>query len=255
MSGSPLCLSRRQCLLALAAAVTFISPLPAQEQSNIRSITRYRLKPERAGDFRAVVKDINTVLKKAGHNRPSTWWQALAGPGELVVVSYHSKWSELDTQDPAWKEAAADLAPLLARGAQCVDYSERIVDVVNQEFSLPRSPENIPALISNLRIVVKPERVAEYLALQKSDFFPAVQKSGLKTVIFSRTRYGGPSTEFRRSVGLKSWAELDSANPITTAMGGQAAYEKYLAKIAPLLIESETTMYRHVAELDYTPGK
>jgi hypothetical protein len=257
MSGSPLCPFRRRCLFALAAAVTFTGLLPAQTQpeANIRSITRYRLKPERAADFRSIVKDINAVRKKAGDNRGRTWWQSLSGPAELVVVAYYSKWAELDTPDAAAKEAAADLAPLQARAMQCVNGVDRILDTVLPEFSLPRTPDNIPAYVSNLRVVVKHDRIAEYLAAQKSDMFPAIQKSGLKTATFARTRYGGPNTEFRRSIGLKGWSDLDAPSVLTAGMGGEAAYEKYLAKIRPLVLETELTIYRHVAELDYLPGK
>ena len=256
MAGSRSCLSRRQCLFALVALVAWTTSLPAQQQpqANIRSITRFHVKADRAGDFRSILKEIQTVARKAGYNRGASWWESQTGPAELVRVVYYSKYSELDGQPAALKEAAADLAPLLARWSQCVDHTEQIVDAVLPELSLPRAGE-VPAMISNLRTVVKPERLDEYLALIKSDLLPAVQKSGMKTFLVTRTRFGGRATEFRSAIALNGWADLDGPSPIVTALGGDAGYQKFLAKIRPLLVESEYTIYRHRADLDFVPSK
>lgn len=255
MPESRLCVPRRQLLFALAISLSLVSSLPAQQpQANIRSIDRYHLKADRAGDFRSVIKEIQAVLRKAGHNRGSSWWQSLNGPNEMARVVFHPNWAELDAQPAAFREAAAELAPLMARMMQCVDHSERIIDVVMPELGLPRSSE-IPPMISNLRVLVKPERLDEYVALVKNELLPAVQKSGLKTFLVARTRFGGPATEFRTALGLQSWADLDRPSPIVTALGGEAGYQKFLARIRPLMVESEYMMYRHIAELDFIPAK
>jgi len=255
MPGSRSCLSRRQCLLALVALVPFTDSLRAQQsQANIRSITRFHVKADRAGDFRSILKEIQAVARKAGYNRGASWWESQTGPAELVRVVYYSKYGELGGQPAALKEAAAEMAPLLARWSQCVDHTEQIVDVIVPELSLPRGGE-VPAMINNLRHVVKPERLDEYLALLKSDLLPAVQKSGVKTFLLARTRFGGRVTEFRTAVGLNGWGDLDGPSPIVTALGGEAAYQKFLTKLRPLLVESEYTMYRHRADLDFVPSK
>jgi hypothetical protein len=258
MSGCRIRLSRRQCLLALAAVITFVTTLPAQqqEQRNIRSITRYRLKPDRAADFRSIVKEINAVLKKAGHNRAVTWWQSQSGPMELALVYYYGKWAELDSPPAAFKEAAAEIAPLQGRLMQCVNSAERIIDVILPEYSLPFAQgQEIPPMVSTMRLVVKRERLEEFLALQKAELLPVAQKSGLSSFLLARTRLGGPNTEFRRVIGMKSFADMDGTSPIVTAMGGQAAYQKYLTKVAPLVIEAEYNIYRRVPDLDFIPGK
>jgi hypothetical protein len=88
----------------------------------------------------------------------------------------------------------------------------------------------------------------------KSDMMPAVQKSGLKTYVTYRVLYGSAASEFRMSMGLNSWAELDEMNPIVKGMGGQAGYEKYLAKIRPMLAMSEYSISNYRPDLSYVPG-
>lgn len=242
--------SRRKCVVALAAVILIAPVATAQDQMNLRTVTRFQLKPDRVGDFRSVIKDINAVLKKAGHNRSATWWQSQSGPREMALVSYWAKWSELGTPPAAFKEAAADLAPLLARLSQCSDQVERIIEQVMPDHGLPPA-DVIPTLVQVNRLVVKPERVEEYLALRKAEFLPALKKSGVTTAIFTHTRYGGPRNEFRNAVGLKDWADLDGPPKLVEAFGGAAAYQKYLEKVRPMLVETEYNLYVHQPELSY----
>lgn len=250
MSRKHFRVSRRKCVVALAAVILVAPMATAQEQMNLRTVTRFQLKPDRVGDFRSVIKEINAVLKKAGHNRSATWWQSQSGPREMALVSYWAKWSELGTPPAAFKEAGADLAPLMARLSQCADQVERVIEQVLPEHGLPPADE-IPALVQVTRLVVKPERVDEYLALRKAEFLPAVKKSGVTTAIFTQTRYGGPRNEFRNAVGLRGWADLDGPSKLVEAFGGQSAHQKYLDKVRPMLVEAEYNLYVHQPELSY----
>jgi len=53
---------------------------------------------------------------------------------------------------------------------------------------------------------------------------------------------------------MKSWGDLDQPSPIINGMGGQANYDKFLAKIRPMLVEAEYNIYSHQAELAYRPS-
>src|SRR3979411_2303105 len=93
--------------LVLMAAAVWAMPMPAQ-QPNLRSITRYRVKPDRVGDFAAAIKEFNAVLKKGGSDKPYTIWISQSGPREYLQIRYYTKWAELDfTRDPKMKEQAA----------------------------------------------------------------------------------------------------------------------------------------------------
>jgi hypothetical protein len=97
---------------------------------------------------------------------------------------------------------------------------------------------------------VRADMADQYMAAVKEDLLPAVRKSGLKVFVFSRARYGATTNEFHISTDLGSWSDLDSTSPVVKAMG-QENYNKFLAKIRPMTIESEWNIYRYEPDLSY----
>jgi quinol monooxygenase YgiN len=244
---------RNPCVYTVIALSTFAAALPAQEK-NIRSVTFYKISPGRVGDFQAAVKEFNGVLTKAGSNRAYSLWVASTGTLEYALVSHHSKYAELDyvrAQDPQLKDQQADLARIVARINQCTDSSRRVVEEVRPDLSLP-DPKEISKVISVLTINVHPGKIDEYVSLVKSELYPAVKKSGMKMYNMSQTRYGGPRSQFTSVAGFDKWADLDDKAPIVKAMG-QEAYDKYLAKVRPLMSSAEYEVYRFLPELSYMP--
>ena len=81
---------------------------------------------------------------------------------------------------------------------------------------------------------VKPGSWADYVALQKSDTMPALQKGGRAARQAWRNQSFGRSFEVAYLYPLKSWAELDGTPPLQKALGadGEKAYN---AKIRPML--------------------
>jgi hypothetical protein len=235
----------------VAAIAAMIAPAWAQ-QRNLRSVTFYRVKPDRVGDFQADIKEYNAVFQKAGSDRYYTIWQSLTGSNEYARVDYHAKWVELDmpvAQDPKLKEYAADLQRIGTRIIQCTESSQRIVEEVLPELSLPSTNE-VPAMIRTLRTRVRPDKLNEYLALVKGEILPAAKKSGLKAYTVAQSRLGAPTTEFLTVAGFSKWAELDQ--PFGVAKGlGEEGYQRLLAKIRPLILESEYNVYRFQRDLSY----
>jgi hypothetical protein len=229
--------------------------LPALAQDlKYRSIVRYRVKADRAGDFSLNIKEYISVMKKANPDRAGSMWTSLTGPREYVLVSLYARYGELDqTEDPKLKDVAAQLAAIGSRISACVESTERYIDEVQTELSLPRSPD-VPKTIRVMRTRVKMDRVNEYMNLVKTEALPAVKKSGAKVFTVSRARYGRPGNEFMSVTAIENWAALDSPPAIVQGMG-QEGYQKYLAKVLPLLEESEVNIYRHMPELSYTPAK
>jgi len=242
----------RRCVFALTALIALAVPALTQER-NLRSVLRVRVKPDRVGDFQAGVKEYSAILKKANSERWSTWWVSLTGPREYALVQYHAKWAELDvTQDPKLKDVAADVARIMARLLQCSEGSDRIIEQVQHDLGLPMSQET-PKMVRVIRTRVRPEKVNDYMALVKSDLLPAITKSGAKLFVVARTRYGGPSSEFSSAVGINSWADLDGPPPVVRAMG-EEGYRQFLAKLMPLVTETEYRMYQFLPDLSYIPG-
>src|SRR5512138_2136359 len=111
-------------VLAGLAVAALALPVVAQE-TNIRTITRYRVKPDRVGEFQSAVKEYSVVLKKAGWDKGSTCWQSLSGPREYVLVRYFTKWAELEViRDPKLKDYSGELTSLSSRINQCTDSAE-----------------------------------------------------------------------------------------------------------------------------------
>jgi hypothetical protein len=224
------------------------------QDANVRVVSRYQVKPDRDGDFRAAVKEYVAVLKKAQPERAFTMWQSLTGAREYVLAAYHAKYGEMDIpRDPKLKEVEADLTGIGARIMQCVDHYERQIEEVLPEISLPRTPEP-PAMIRRLSSQVRPDKVDAYIALLKSDLFPAVKKSGLKSFNIAQVRYGRMNTEFASVAGIAKYEDLDGQSPVVNAMG-DTAYQAFLAKLRPLIYETRIDLYRFLPELSYMPSK
>lgn len=239
--------------ILLTAALAFSSFPALAQDANIRSISRLRIAAGKGGDFTAAIRDWNAMAKKAGSERYSTVWQAVTGPREYVMVSYVPNLAVFDVQqDPKLKDVAGQAAAIGARIGACIESSERIIDDVLPDLSLPRTAEP-PKMIRSLRRVVKPESVAAYVELVKAELAPAMKKAGVKTWVTARTRLGGPRNEFRSATGLESWADLDGTAAVIKAMG-QDAYNRYIAKVTAMTVESEVNIYRYAPNLSYLPG-
>jgi hypothetical protein len=238
----------------LYAVVIAALAVPSWGQNNIRSIVRMIVIPGHVGDYQAAVREFNEVLKKAGWPQPRTSWRSTTGPNEFASTIYWRSLADLDkvmSEDPKLKEYAGQLTAISARIAACIEHSERIIDEIQPDLSIPGS--EVPPMVRVLRAVVKPDRVADFLTLLRSELFPAVQQSGLKSYVVSRTHYGGPATEFRLVMGIGKWADLAALSPIQVAMGG-TKYVSFQQKWASMVVEYQADVYRFQPDLSYIPA-
>lgn len=237
-------------LMAITAGAVFAQPA----QPTIRSVTFYTIKADRIGDYLAAVKDLAALRAKAGSARYSSTWASLSGPREYALVTYRSKWAELDVvADAKMQPVAMQYAALLARINATVESSRTVHHALDSELSLPLPTGDPQPLARVLRTWVRPDQVDAYRALTKSDVLPAYKRAGTKFYSVARTRFGGSTFEFTSVTGLDKWAELDSEVPLIKAMGGQAAYEKFLAKRATMVARTEVEMYRFLKDQSYMP--
>jgi|WetSurMetagenome_2_1015567.scaffolds.fasta_scaffold315950_1 quinol monooxygenase YgiN len=236
------------------ACATLALPVAAQQQQNIRSVVHYHLKTDRIADFQAAFKDWSALLKKNGSERYFTVWSSQTGPREFVVVRYYSKWADLEfTPDPKMKDSAAAVAAIQARINQCTDTAERWIDEMIPELSLPRAT-TVPKMVRSGRVYVQPGKMDDVLAIFKNETFPAMKKAGVTAYGVARARYGTPINELHVYVGLSGWADLDGPLSVEKGMGADA-YQKYLAKIRPLLGRTEYTLYSYLPELSNVPAQ
>ena len=237
-------------LMAITAGAVIAQPA----QPTIRSVTFYTIKADRIGDYLAAVKEMVALRAKAGSARYSSTWASLSGPREYARVTYSSKWAELDVvADPKMQPVAGQYTALLARFNATVESSRTVHSALDSELSLPLPAGDPQPLARVLRTWVRPDQVDAYRALTKSDVLPAFKRAGTKTYSTARTRFGGSTYEFSAVTGIDKWADLDSEAPLIKGLGGQAAYEKFMAKRATMVTRTEVEMYRFLKDQSYMP--
>lgn len=236
-------------LTAVSAGTVF-----AQPQPSIRSVTFATIKADRVADYLAAVKEIAVLMQKGGSERPYSTWVSLSGPREYAVVRYTSKWAEYDTVlEAKLQPMAGQLTALLSRINSTIESSRRVIYALESELSLPLPNSDPQPMARVLRTWIRPDQVNAYRALIKSDVLPAMKKSGSQLFSVARVRFGGSTYEYNSVTGLDKWAELDGEVPLVTAMGGQAAYDKFLAKMRPMITRSEYELYRFMKDHSYMP--
>ncbi len=240
-----------RCVLAVGVAAALTTSAAAQ--GNIRSVTFYTVKPDRIGDFQAEVKEYIAVLAKGGSEHYYSMWVSLTGPRVYALASYSSKWADLDaTSDPKMKEQAADIARIGTRITDCTESWHRVIEEVNPDLSLPDSGK-VPDMIRVLVTQVKPEKYNDYIALIKSDILPGIKKSGSKDYNIATGRYGASSAEITSVIGFNKWADLDDTIGLEKAIGKEG-YQAVIAKVRPLIISSQSDIYRYQPDLSYLPA-
>ena len=249
---------RSSAALGLLMVIGGGTAVAQSEQPKVRSVIFSTIKPDRIGDYLSATRDFTEAVKKAGSERSYSTWLSLSGPREYALVRYHTKWSEFDSlpaAEPALKGIAGQLSALNARINATIESSRRVMYVLEHDLSLPLSDAPPQPIAQVLRTWVRPDQLEAYRALVKSDLLPAAKKSGVKAYSVAHVRAGGANQEFNTVSFLDNWAALDGESPIVTGLGGQAAYDKFLAKLRPLVTRTEYEMYRHMPNQSYLAPK
>jgi hypothetical protein len=110
------------------------------------------------------------------------------------------------------------------------------------------TPPAAPAFIRLTIVEIRPDMVADYVALQKSETMPALQKAGVAFRNAWRTGVFGSSFTVAYIAPLGSFASLDEPNPLLKSMG-EEAYRAYQVKMAKLITSSRTYALRDRPEL------
>ncbi|HEY3441285.1 MAG TPA: hypothetical protein VGK29_11055 [Paludibaculum sp.] len=238
------------CLAALSLAAI---AAPALAQGDIRVVNHVRVKPGSAGDWIAANKDRVALLAKGGSDRGFTVWQSTTGPREYAVVSYRSKWADLDqTADPQMKAQEGPLAAIWARINAATESVETEIHTNVPDSSSPRSTA-MPAFVRTGRTTVAPGKMNEVLDLFKNEVAPAWKKAGVSSYGVYRIRYGAPNNQIHTFVAMKAWADLDTPSAVEQAMGAEG-FQRFQSKIGALTLRTEFTIYRYRPELSYLPA-
>jgi hypothetical protein len=238
----------RRCLFAVVAMIALGGPVSAQT-NNIRLVHRFRIKPDRMADARAILREANAVLQKEKFDRESHWYESLTGPTEIVWVRHFKNFAEAGATNPISNHPA--IAALSTRLGACIESREILVDEIMPDMSVFPAGETAP-MVSVLTTRVHSGKGDDYVSVIRSELLPAVKKSGAPAYIFSRRRVGGPLQTYTSVRMTKGWGDLDGVPDFRKAMG-EAAYQKFVDKRNAMVVESEMTLYRLLQDASYRP--
>jgi hypothetical protein len=105
-------------------------------------------------------------------------------------------------------------------------------------------------LIRVLVTQVRPDKVHDYLDLQKNAILPAVQKSGAKFYNFARETLRRAHSGIRL---CRNWADLDDTIGAEKGLG-KDGYQALLSQVRALIVQSEYIIYRYEPDLSYLPA-
>lgn len=246
---------RRWAGIVLFSAFTASAVMSQPAQPKIRRVAFYTVKADRVGDFLAAAKEFAVAAQKAGAGSHFSLWSSMTGDREYAQVRYYNNYAEMDVQtDPKLKDVAGQMAAITARIMATVESSRVEISALDEESSLPLAGVAPQAYARVLRTWVRPDQFENYRALIKAEILPAAKKAGLKIYSRARVRMGGSTYEMSSVTGFDKWADLDGEAPIVKAMGGQAAYNKFLAKQAPMIVRSEVQVYRFLKDQSHMPS-
>jgi hypothetical protein len=110
------------------------------------------------------------------------------------------------------------------------------------------TPPAAPVFIRLNIVDIRPDMMSDFVALQKSDTIPALQKGGVPWRNAWRTGNFGSSFTVAFITPLKSFAMLDEPNPLMKAMGDDG-YREYLTKMAKLITSQRVYALRDRPDL------
>ncbi len=243
-------MTRKLLLTALGAAV-LTSAAIAQTTPPLLRVARVQVKSERVNEYLEVQKKFTEAYKKSGDGFRYVLRGSSGNPNEVVTIAPMNSYADMDGESPVLKGmTAAEYASLVARRNQCVNSVRITVERTLPDISLPNNMP-MPKMVREIRTRVRPGMQNQYMALIKSDLLPALKKLDVKVYRMRQVQWGGSRVEFTSASPMEKWSELDvPANRLETAMG-KDAYAKYLEKLNAMVVSSEYTIFRVVADSSY----
>jgi hypothetical protein len=163
---------------------------------------------------------------------------------------------DLDSSSRLWRPLALVASTLVVSGAVLIAGAPQAAPPAKPKpaaaaAAAPAMNPNPPGASIYLTVVrIKPSSWDDYVALQKSDAMPALQKGGRAARQAWRTQGFGQAYEVAYLYPMKSWAEIDDTPPIRKALGpdGEKAYN---AKVRPMVESAHSYALRERPDLGF----
>jgi len=110
------------------------------------------------------------------------------------------------------------------------------------------TPAAAPMFFRLTIVEIRPDMVNDYVALQKSETIPALQKAGVAWRNAWRTGNFGSTFTVAYTAPIKSFASLDEPNPVLKSLG-EEGYRAYMAKMSKLITSQRVYALRDRPDL------
>jgi hypothetical protein len=223
------------------------------------SINVVRIKADMITEYQDFVKnEVIPTLQKAGIKERQAWGTGIFGESfEFVYITPIDSFAQYDSPGPAIRalgEAGAQAYNAKAR--RFVVSSHTYAAQMRPDLSMMGDMSAVPKLAVINSIHTLPGKGPVFESLLKTDILPAVKKAGVKYYLVSQTVFGGDPNEYVTVTPMESYAEVGKGSPVARGMGGQAAFNRWLAKVSGVVASQERSVARFIPDLSFpAPAK
>lgn len=242
-----------------AASMRKAKSAPAAAQSQWLSINVVRIKADMLTEYQDFVKnEVIPTLKKAGIKERAAFTTGVFGESyEYVFVSPIENFAQYDSPSPIVRALGEE-------GARAFGAKARRFVVSSHTFGVQTRPDlsyegkmtGPPKLAVINSIHTVPGKSIAFESIIRNDILPAVKKAGVAGYLVSQTVFGGDPNEYTTLTLTDTFAEIGKGSPVVRGMGGQAAFNRFLPKVAGIIAHQERTIGRYVPDLSFgAPAK
>lgn len=248
--------NRRILLIAttLAAAGLSVTAMSAQTtpgQPQLVNVARVTVKPDRVQEWLDIERKYSEAHKKGGGSYRYVYRNRAGNPFEYMVVSSVGKYANLDEKSRyAQGMTEAELAAIQARRNQCLDSVRITYERTIPELGIPSPAGSRRKVMRLSRTTVRSGMDAQFLAIIKDEYQPALKKAGVTSFLVRRVEWGASRNVFTMLGRHDQFAELDEGSMLTKALGVEEA-AKLLAKIRQTISSTEYLLYTYLPESSY----
>ena len=234
-----------------AAQTTAAQPAQPTATPPVYNVRITHVKPNMVRAFQELQKnEVLPALKKGGVKESSFWTTAQFGDSyEIVTIGPSSGLARFDEPSALTKALGEEGArALLEKWSQLVNDTRQFSLRLRPELSIPPKTNDAPKLAVVYRQKVAPNRANEYEEIFKNFALPQFRKTEQKAFLMGRVGFGGDSNEYIGMFMVDSFTDMNKWMASFANAGSGAG-----AKLAGIVTQQESAVYRYVPELSIRP--
>jgi len=238
-------------LLALLAAFTVYGQEGGAPTTRLL-VSEVRVKPEKVGEWTALVRDqVLPALKKAGVKHYTVFQTLIGDTNEFVIVRPLPTFAEFNGPTPLWHGLGDKAVAVTTKLAACTDSLRQSIENRHDDVSL--DPGDAQALFVS-RYRAMPGKAGDYMAFVNTEMYPVMVKAKANGTMagmeVTTSVQGGEPGIITLNMYYNDFTPLDGPPPLAKTMGPQGTAE-FLRKGAGLITQVEQRILKRVPELSF----